>query len=157
MSADDVPPSVLCLTRERSINSINCGLVLKAIVSKSTFSSEISAATGTPSLVRITGSLPSSSAYSAKVAVASESSRVFINQIPFHQSTHGYVALCRWQGQPPVNLALRRYHNKCVDYRYEVPTEPKNWDASVCGFLSPRWVDERVAYQPHRVQFFAAL
>jgi len=78
ISAAEMPPSVLCRVRERSINAMNRGWVLSVAVSKSAFSTDTNAAIGFPRTVSITGSLLISRAYSASEAVASAISNVFM-------------------------------------------------------------------------------
>lgn len=56
ISSADIPPSALCLARDRSIKSRNCGLLLRDTVSMSAFLMLTKAATGLPSDVTITGS-----------------------------------------------------------------------------------------------------
>ncbi len=70
MSALETPPFDACAFRDRSIRPKKSLSVLRVRVSQSTFSIDTSAATGLPSFVMISGSLPAWRAYSARESVA---------------------------------------------------------------------------------------
>ena len=126
----DTPPSLFCLSRERSIKSTNTRFVLRDTVSKSTLGTASSAATGRPWSVTTRGRFSPCPTYCPRASRASAISMIFI------------IESLHWIPSPPIRTELR--------ILIPIPKVLPDCGAWAFDCSSLRPADARVGYPPNR-------